>query len=341
MSGASLNNKHIAIIGAGRWGKNLVRNFCELLGADMVTCCDGDQTTLQNMAKSHPGIHTESEVTPLWENDSIQAVVISTPTESHYQIAKSALASGKHVLVEKPVCTSYRESMELCELAEKNGLILMVDHILLYHPAVDELKKRLSAGELGEIRYLYAQRLNLGVIRSHENVLWSLGAHDIAVGLYLLKENPTEVCAQGGVYIQKTSGVHDVALIEMRFPSGKMATLHLSWLDPHKVREITVVGDKKMAVFDDMEMREKLRIYDIGVKEIPGEENTEVRYGEVLIPNIASDEPLRLMCEHFLNCVSTGNKPISDGVVGAKVIRILESANQSLSSNWGRIKINW
>ncbi len=324
------DNKRVAVIGAGNWGANLVRNFCELLGTDRVLCCDASPVVRQSAASRYPGIGLSSDPNDLWEDDTVEAVVVATPPVSHHALGKSALEAGKHVLIEKPICSSYDQALELCELAEERALTLMVDHLLLYHPAVTELKARLAAGEFGEILYMYAQRLNLGVIRKDENVVWSLGPHDVAMVLDLLGEEPSQVTAQGGIYVQREKAIHDVALVEMHFPSGRLATLHVSWLDPHKVREITIVGDKKMVVFDDMEPQEKLRIYDKGASQVTDGANPQVRYGEVLIPNVPLVEPLRLMCQHFLDSIRTGATPLSDGKAGAKVVRVLEAAQQSL-----------
>ena len=333
------SNKRIAVIGAGNWGANLVRNFCELLGTDKVVCCDANQVARQSMASKYPGIGLSSDPEELWDDESVGAVVVATPAVSHYEVGKAALEANKHVLVEKPICTTYSEALELCDIAEKQGLTLMVDHLLLYHPAVSELRTRLAAGELGNILYMYAQRLNLGVIRKDENVVWSLGPHDISVALEILGEEPSQVSAQGGIYVQTKQGIHDVALVEMHFPSGRLATLHLSWLDPHKVREITVVGDKKMVVFDDMEPQEKLRIYDKGVSQVVDGVAPQVRYGEVVIPNVPLIEPLRLMCQHFLECIQTGATPLSDGRAGARVVRVLEAAQQSLIQESERVAV--
>lgn len=320
----------LAVIGAGNWGRNLLRNFCELLGAQRVVCCDLDEKILQRAERAYPGLTICVNPNGIWEDDHITAAVIATPSATHYELAKQALRADKHVFVEKPLALNSKEAEALCRLAEDRQRLLMVDHLLLYHPAVKELIKRVRAGELGHVHYVYSQRVNLGVVRTEENALWSLGPHDIAVILELIGAEPLQVLAQGGIYLQKEKKIEDVVFLTMAFPCGELAHLHLSWLDPHKLRKITVVGSEKMIVFDDMEPQEKLKIYDKGVTVQPPNASLQVRYGDIIIPNVPLREPLRAACQHFLNCIEQGQRPRSDGWAGLQVIRVLEAAQRSL-----------
>ncbi len=320
----------LAVIGAGNWGRNLLRNFCELLGAQRVVCCDLDDKIVQRAERAYPGLITCSKPDSIWEDHRITAAVISTPAATHYALAKQALRAYKHVFVEKPLALNSKEAEALCQLAQERQRVLMVDHLLLYHPAVEELILRVRTGELGHVYYVYSQRVNLGVVRTEENALWSLGPHDIAVILELMGTEPVQALAQGGIYLQKDRRIEDVVFLTMVFPGGELAHLHLSWLDPHKLRKITVVGSEKMIVFDDMEPQEKLKIYDKGVTVHSQNAGPQVRYGDIIIPNVPMAEPLRAACQHFLDCIEKNKKPRSDGRAGLKVLRVLEAAQQSL-----------
>jgi predicted dehydrogenase len=323
-----MNNK-IAVIGCGNWGQNLVRNFCKILGNNRVVLYDEQVDRLKHFAVQYPGLTIMESLESIWADSNIVGVAIATPTVTHAAIAKLALISGKHVLVEKPLATSTDDAKELCELAQKAQRSLVVDHLLLFHPAVQEIEQRLATGELGDLYYLYSQRLNLGVVRSEENALWSLAPHDIAVAIRLLGRNPVRVYAHGGVYLQTDLGIEDVVFVTLIFPDGQVANLHLSWLDPDKVRKITLVGSRKMAIFDDMEPRDKLRLYDKGVTLVDGR-SAQVRYGDVSIPNVPLLEPLERVCTHFLECIEGGETSISDGWLGLEVVRVLTAAQKSL-----------
>ena len=256
---------------------------------------------------------------------------MDSPALQHYETAKLALESGKHVFVEKPMTTRVSEAEDLVEIAGRNGLTLMVGHLLVHHPAVDTLKSMINDGELGETYYLYSQRVNLGIVRTDENALWSLAPHDIAVILYLLDQDPDAVSARGESYLQR--GIEDVVFVNLHFKDGKMAQLQVSWLDPHKIRKLTIVGSEKMVVFDDMESTEKIRIYDKAAErenyESYGEAIT-LRFGDVVIPHIHMDEPLKLECQHFVDCVGREVKSKSDGLDGLRVVRVLQAAQRSL-----------
>jgi predicted dehydrogenase len=319
----------LGFIGAGNWGTNLIRNFYKIITVKNVIVCDIDRKKISKIEYEYPGIKVTENINSILKNKNISAVVIASPAETHYKIAKKSLLSGKHVFVEKPITLTVKEAEELIKIAEDKNLILMVDHILTYHPAVLKLRELIKDGALGEIYYIYSQRVNLGVIRSNENALWSLGPHDVSLYLYLLGEDPDCISATGDVYIQKENHIEDTVFLHLHFPSGVDAHAHLSWLDPHKIRRLTVVGSKKMAVFDDMEPRNKLMIFDRGA-EWTEEGGVGVRYGDIYIPNIPLQEPLVVVCKHFLECIKNNKKPLSDGHEGLKVIRILDKAEKAL-----------
>ena len=319
----------IGIIGAGNWGINLVRNFCKILGTKNVIVSDLDQKRLSYVEKEYTGVKTFSDAEKVLSDDSIKAIVVATPAETHYEMAKKALLSGKHVFVEKPLTLEVEKAEELIQIANDSKLTLMVDHLLIYHPVICKIKELIDKGSLGKIYYLYSQRLNLGIVRSRENVLWSLGPHDISVFLYLLNDFPSRIEASGGIYVQERKKIEDAVFLHLSFPSGIDANAHLSWLDPHKTRRITIVGDKKMAVFDDMEPRNKLVVFDKGV-EWTEKGGASVRYGDIYLPSIPLYEPLKEICTHFIDCVENGKKPKSDGSNGIEVLKILKRAQESL-----------
>ena len=324
--------ERLAVLGAGNWGRNLLRNFCDLLGPQRVVCCDPDLNVLQRAERAYPGLTTYPTPGAIWEEDGVAAVVVATPAATHFELAEQALQANKHVLVEKPLTMASQEAETLCRLAEERDRVLMVDHLLLYHPAVEYLFNQVRSGKLGSIYYLYSQRINLGIVRTDENALWSLGPHDIAVMLELLGAEPMQVVAHGGNYLQKDRHIEDVVFLAMTFSGGEIAQLHLSWLDPHKMRKITIVGSERMITFDDMEPMEKVKLYDTGVTIQPQDVGPQVRYGDILIPSFPLGEPLRAVCQHFLDCVETGATPRSDGLAGLKVVRVLEAAQRSLEN---------
>jgi predicted dehydrogenase len=318
----------LGVAGLGYWGPNLARNFDEL--ADLTWLCDLDPDKLERFSRRHPQARLTSNVADLLEDAELDAVVIATPVVTHADLARQALAAGKHVFVEKPMALHAGEAEELCALAEERELVLMPGHLLLYHPAVDKLKELIDSGELGEIRYVYGNRQNLGKFRTDENALGSLGAHDLSVILHLVGEEPSEVWARGESYVHPP--VEDVVFCFLRFPSGKLAHMHLSWLDPQKIRRMTVVGSKKMAVFDDMELERKITVYDKGEEPPPlgtyGEWQT--RTGDIYVPKVPSDEPLRLECEHFLRLVRGNGDALVAARSGVSVVRALEQLQNSL-----------
>lgn len=339
----STEHVNIGVIGYGHWGPNLVRNFDQMLESKLVACCDLDEGKLKRVKSIYPHAEVTNSVDILLNNPSIDAVVIAASAVTHYDLVKRALNANKHVMVEKPLTLDSKTSRELVELAEKNGLTLMVGHLLEYHPAVDFVKSLVKEGELGDIQYIYTQRLNLGQIRKDENALWSLAPHDISIIFYLLNaKEPAEVSARGESYV--TEGVEDVVFCSISFEDKTMAHIHVSWLDPHKIRKVTVVGNKKMAVFDDMESSEKVRIFDKGVDLGPdykayGEDLT-LRFGDIVIPSIKMKEPLRAECEHFIQSIKTGESPRSDGRDGLRVVKVLEAAHASLKSGGKPVRVS-
>jgi len=317
----------VAVAGLGHWGPNLARNFDDL--AELAWICDGSAEQLAPFRRRFPQAKATERFEEMLADETLEAVVIATPVPTHYELAKEALEAGKHVLVEKPPAMRGAEMDELVALAADRDLVLMPGHLLLYHPGVQKLKELIDGGELGEVLCVYGNRQNLGIVRANENALWSLGVHDLSVILYLLDEEPEVATAQGRDFLQ--DGVEDVVFCYLRFPSGKIAHMHLSWLDPHKMRRLTVVGRDKMAVFDDMELERKVTIYDKAPwkrAETYGEWQT--RSGDIFIPKIATSEPLRLECEHFLRLVGGDGDRHKVARDGAMVVSALERLTDSL-----------
>ncbi len=315
----------IGVVGLGYWGPNLARNFNGL--ADLAYVCDHNPELLAAEAARYPTATATPRFDDLLEDDTLDAIVIATPVPTHADLARRALEAGKHVFVEKPLAVSAAEAESVATLAEERGLVLMPGHLLLYHPGIRALKELVASGELGRLLVVYGNRQNLGKIRRDENVLWSLGAHDLSVIIDLVGEEPEEVWARGESFL--TKGVEDVVFCYLRFPSGVVAHMHLSWLDPHKMRKLTVVGDSKMAVFDDMEPDRKVTVYDKGPSGLPSGE-WMTRTGDIWSPRIAGDEPLRLECEHFLSLVrgEADSAPAREN--GLAVVRTLEELQRSL-----------
>lgn len=322
----------IAVVGAGHWGKNLVRNFAALPGADLKYICDSDEAVCKTMAGMYPGTKVTGEMGDVLADEDVDAVVVAVDVPRHYETAKACLQTGKHTYVEKPLALSGEEAKQLVDLAAENGIRLMVGHLLEYHPAVNYMKEMISKGAVGESLYLYFQRVNLGIVRKAESAWWSLAPHDISVACYLFDAEPVSVSASGHAYLQE--GIEDVVFANLKFADGKMAHIHVSWLDPHKIRKVTLVGSQKMIVFDDMEAAEKIRVYDKGAyvrKSVESyAEAITLRMGDILIPKIPSDEPLRLECQHFVDCVIKDLRPRSDGADGLRSVRVLEAGSESL-----------
>jgi predicted dehydrogenase len=320
---------NVGVVGLGYWGPNLARNFAAIDGCELTWLCDGSEQIRAKLADAFPGVRSSGEIDELLADPELDAVVLATPVPTHAELAVRVLQAGKHCFVEKPLATTVADAQRAVDAAEKAGRILMVGHLLEYHPAVTHLKELLDTGELGSLYYVYGNRVNLGQLRAEENALWSLGAHDVSVVLRLIGEEPVECSAHGESYVR--GGVQDVVFCYLRFPSGQVAHLHLSWLDPHKERRITVVGSKRMATFDDMRTEGKLTVYDKGFDEDASSWGEYItRAGESFSPRLANAEPLRLECMHFIECIREGKTPRSDGHSGLRVVRVLEALQHSL-----------
>jgi len=319
----------IAVAGLGYWGPNLARNFAEL--GVLTALCDQDEARRETFAARYPSARVTASFEELLADDALEGVVVATPVPTHFALAKQALEAGKHVLVEKPPAMRAAEIDELVALAADRDLVLMPGHLLLYHPGIRKLKELIDAGELGEVLCVYGNRQNLGIVRTNENALWSLGVHDLSVILYLLDEEPSECVAHGRDFL--TEGVEDVVFCYLRFPSGKIAHMHLSWLDPHKMRKMTVVGREKMVVFDDMELERKVTVYEKSPwKRAESYGEWQTRSGDIFIPKIATDEPLKLECQEFLRLIGGGGDRRKVAEDGARVVRALDRLTESLSA---------
>lgn len=342
-NGTARRTLKIGVIGYGYWGPKLLRNFQELPTTRVTMLADLDPARLTSAHQIYPDMSVTRDYSDLLTSD-VDAVVIATPVSTHARIGQACLQHGKHVLIEKPLARSRGEAQALITLAQERGLVLMVGHTFEYNPAVELLKEIIASGEIGRVYYAHASRTNLGIFQKDANVLWDLAPHDISILLYVLGLEPINVSACGQAYVQP--GIHDVARLTINFADQVQSHILVSWLDPCKVRRITIVGDKKMVVYDDVEMLEKLKIYDKGV-EMPsrtdsyGEFQLSYRYGNITIPRIPANEPLKVECAHFVDCIAQGQQPRSDGVSGLRVVKILESAEKSLLNGGMREPIQW
>jgi predicted dehydrogenase len=332
MSEAGTTPIRVGVVGLGYWGPNLARNFNAIPACELAWLCDGDITALARAADAFPLARATGDIDELLADPDLDAIVLATPVPTHAPLAQAVLEAGKHCFVEKPLALTAADAQLAVDQAARSGKILMVGHLLEYHPAVDALTHLLKDGELGELFYIYGNRLNLGKLRADENALWSLGAHDVSVVLHLTGEEPTECFAHGASYVR--DGVHDVVFCYLQFPSAVTAHLHLSWLDPHKERRITVVGSRRMATFDDMTLERKLTVYDKGFDEDTRSWGEYIaRAGDSYSPRISNAEPLRIECDHFIHCIRTGETPRSDGHSGLRVVRVLERLQASLDAS--------
>jgi predicted dehydrogenase len=319
----------IGVVGLGYWGPNLARNFDRLPDAELTWLCDESPEALERYGRAFPSARVTSSFDEFLADPSLEAIVLATPVATHAELARLVLEAGKHCFVEKPLARSVEEAERVVDAARAADRILMVGHLLEYHPGVERLSGLIESGELGEVRYIYSNRLNLGQLRRDENALWSLGAHDVSVILRLAAEEPYECRAVGESYVNE--GVEDVVFCYLRFPSGLAAHMHLSWLDPHKERRFTVVGSRRMATFDDMELERKLTVYDKGFDEDYASYGEYIaRSGDIFSPRVPNEEPLRIECRHFLECVRNGIEPRSGSESGLRVVRVLEALQASL-----------
>jgi predicted dehydrogenase len=331
----------IAVIGAGHWGPNLIRNFHNHQTSEVAWVVDRAPARLELTRSRFPDVRTASDPAVALGDPTVDGVVIATPTVTHYELAAAALRAGKHVLVEKPIATTPADADDLCDLAESRGLVLMVGHVFLFNAAIRRVKEYLDAGRLGRVFYVSMVRTNLGPIRMDVNAAWDLAAHDVAITNAWFQASPELAAAQGGAWIN--AGIEDAVFATLWYPGGIMAHLHVSWLSPRKVRDITVVGETGMLTFDDMNLSEPLRLYDRHVTETrtPGfidtfaSFRTSIREGDILIPKVTPSEPLKAECDHFLDCMATGARPLSDGRSAAAAVRVLAAIDRSMR-NGGR-----
>lgn len=332
----------IAVIGCGYWGPNLVRNFVQSNKVDGIICCDLDSKRLDRMKTLYPSVEVLTDYKDLLDRSDLDAVAIVTPVKTHHPIAKDFLLHGKHVLVEKPFTHSYETALELIRIAEERKLILMVDHTFEYTAAVNKIKTIIENGELGKILYISCVRVNLGLFQPDINVVWDLAPHDISTILYIVGEIPISVNCQGKAHFHP--GIEDVATTTLNFKNGIIAFIHSSWLDPNKIRRTTIVGSRRMLVYDDIEPQEKIKIYDKGV-EVPPYYDTyadfhfSYRYGDIYSPRIEDYEPLKKECDHFIECIKRGIPPLTDGYNGLRVVSILEAASKSLKLSGKAVQI--
>lgn len=329
----------IGLVGVGHWGPNIVRSF-ELTGrATVKRVCDLDAARLTRIATKHPHIETTQDLGQILGDPEIDAVAVSTPVKTHFELVRQALAAGKHVMVEKPITSTSDEARQLIGCAQEAGKILMVGHVFEYNASIRALKRLVDSGELGDVHYMYFERTNLGPVRTDVNALWDLASHDISIMSYVMGRPPSDVTARGQSYLNES--IEDAVFATFAFDQGPLAHVNVSWLNPRKVRQITVVGSKKMAVWDDLELQRPIQIYD---RHVEGglDADTYLAYkttvidGGVYIPNIKLNQPLQAECEHFLDCIEKGEQPQSDGASGLAVVLALEAATRSMAEGSAR-----
>ncbi len=332
----------IAVVGCGYWGPNLIRNFNSLAECHVARVCDMSEDRLRHMKGLYPQVETTTDFKSIVEDDSIDAVAIATPIRTHYPLAKQCLEAGKHVFVEKPLAAAVSECRDLVDLAEQKNRTLMVGHTFVYTPEVRFMRDMIASGELGEIYYIATQRLNLGLFQKDINVAWDLAPHDLSIILYILKDKPIAVNCQGKAHVMP--GLEDITTMSLDFSGGTFATINSSWLDPNKVRKMTIVASKGMLVYDDIQPIEKIKIYDKRV-EVPPHYDTfaefqySYHYGDMRAPYIRQYEPLKKECQHFLDCMTSHEHSESGGLEGMQVVQILEAASESLSQGGARVEI--
>lgn len=327
---------NVGVVGCGYWGPNLIRNFRSLPDCELKTMCDVSEARLKHLRILYPEVEGETRYEQLLQNKELDAIVIATSVKHHYPMAKASLLAGKHTMIEKPLASSTAECEELIALAASKGVTLMVGHTFLYSPAVRRIREIVDAGDIGDIRYISARRLNLGLFQKDINVAWDLAPHDISVILHILQDQPLSVNCRGTAHV--TPGIEDVTAMSLHFSKDRSAIIQSSWLDPRKVREMTIVGSKRMIVYDDVAQQEKIKIFDVRVERPPhydtfAEFHYAYHYGDIYAPYIKQDEPLKTECQHFLDCINTGATPITSGTKGLDVVRILEASSRSLKLN--------
>lgn len=333
----------VAVVGCGYWGPNLVRNYSSLQDCRMKWACDRDAKRCAHMEQLYPSVKAAQSIDPILEDGETDAVVIATPVNAHFDLARKSLLAGKHVFLEKPMAQTSAQCGELIRLAAERKLTLMVGHTFIYSAPVRRIKEIVDAGDIGEVQYISCRRLNLGLFQKDINVAWDLAPHDISIILYLLGRPPVSVNCQGKAHVHK--GIEDVTNMTLDFDNGGFATIHSSWLDPNKVREMIIVGGKRMILYNDNEPLEKIKIYDKRVETPPhydtfAEFHYSYHYGDMYAPYIKQVEPLKVECQHFLDCVRGGRRPETSGLEGLRVIQILEASQESLKNGGGRVEID-
>jgi predicted dehydrogenase len=322
----------IGMLGAGNWGSNWIRTLAGMPDVELRWCCDLNAASLERVRRQFPQVQTTTRLQDLLEDATLEGVVIATIAPTHFPVAKAALEAGKHVMVEKPMTLTTADAGALTTLARQRSRVLMVGHLLEYHPAILYIKEMIAKGELGDVYYVYSQRLNLGTVRTDENAWWSLAPHDISVACRLLGNWPVSVQCRGQKVVQP--GIADVVFATLEFAAGRIAHMHVSWLDPHKTRKLTVVGSRKMVVFDDTLPAYKVTVYDKGFQLNQKMDSyadwITMRQGDIVIPKIAATEPLLREARHFIECIRTQTRPLSDGESGTLVVSVLEHGQQSL-----------
>jgi predicted dehydrogenase len=333
---------NVGVLGCGYWGPNLIRNLRSLPECRLTVVCDRDQQRLAHMRALYPGVGLTTDIKDLVADKTLDAVAIATPVAHHFAHAKALLESGKHVLVEKPITSSSRQCDDLITIAKRKKAVLMVGHTFIYSQPVRKIREIVESGDIGEIRYISSRRLNLGLFQKDINVTWDLAPHDLSIILYLMKEAPSAVNCQGKANV--TPGVEDVTNMTLTFPNGGFATIHSSWLDPKKVREMTIVGSRRMIVYNDLEPLQKIAIYDVRVERPPhydtfAEFQYSYHYGDMYVPYIKQEEPLKVQCQHFLDCIRTGATPITSAEDGSRLVKILEASTESLRNGGKRVPL--
>lgn len=340
-----MKKEGFAVIGSGYWGSNYIRLLSQMPETELYAVCDKAQDRLNAVHRRFPEVSLHKDIDPILEREEIEAVVVCTNPASHFEITKQLLEAGKHVLVEKPMTLTAESSAELVEIAKEKGLTLMVGHIFLYHPAVEKVKSYILNGDLGEVHYLYSQRTNLGPIREDVNALWDLAPHDISIFNYLLDSNPVWVNAVGTKFLR--GHVEDAGFIVLGYENGAVGNIHVSWANPHKVREVVVVGSKQRICFNDTSPDEKVRVFEKGVAASAtaysdyGEYQLLIRDGDVVSPKIPVVEPLKNEVKHFIQCKQNGERPRSDGVNGLIVVKVMEAVNESVRNNGTPIQLEY
>ena len=333
----------VGVVGCGYWGPNLIRNFRSLPDCNLKMMCDVSENRLAHLKSLYPEVEGETNYHHMLNGVGLDAVIIATSVKAHFPMAKASLLAGKHTFIEKPMAASSEECEELIALAGKKGLVLMVGHTFLYSPAVRKIKEIIQRGDIGEIRYICARRLNLGLFQKDINVAWDLAPHDIAIISHIMETKAVTINCQGSAHI--TPGVEDVTTIWLNFPGDRSAIIHSSWLDPRKIREMTIVGSKQMIFYDDVSQLEKIRIFDMRVERPPhydtfAEFHYAYHYGDVHVPYLKQEEPLKTECQHFLDCIKQGTTPLTDGKQGLELVRILEASSQSLKRGGAAVNLS-